>query len=127
MNKEEIIKILKKYNFNDKRYIVISGAAMVLYGLKEKTGDIDIAVDDDYYNFLLKEYKCTFERINEYNKKIYFIDDIINFGVTYYSENKTYISSIPVQTKEDLIKLKVNLNREKDKRDIEIIREHFNG
>ena len=52
MNKREIIEKLKKYNFDFSKYIVISGAAMVIHDVKEETSDIDIAVSDDYYLFL---------------------------------------------------------------------------
>ena len=76
MNKKEIIKILKKYNFDNKKYIVISGASMVLQGVKNNTNDIDIAVTKDYYDYLLKYFKCSFDKINIYGHKVYFIDNI---------------------------------------------------
>ena len=68
MNKEEIIKVLKKYNFDKNKYIVISGVAMVFLGIKEKINDIDISVTEDYYEYLLNNYNCTFEKVNEYKK-----------------------------------------------------------
>lgn len=114
MNKKEIINILKKYDFDKNKYVVISGACMVLYGIKETTSDIDISVTKEYYNKLLKQFNCEFERINEFGEKIYYIDNIINFGNTYYTEDKIYIDSIPVTSIEELIKLKKYLNREKD-------------
>ncbi len=126
MNKEELINTLKKYNFDNHKYLVISGAAMVLLGIKEHTSDIDIAVTPDYYNYLINNYNCIFERINEFNNKCYIIDDVINFGIDYYSENKNIINDIPIQTKGDLIKLKEFLNREKDIIDIKKIKEFYN-
>ena len=36
MNKKQIISFLKKLNLDENKYVVISGAAMVLYGFKEK-------------------------------------------------------------------------------------------
>ena len=98
MNKKDIIDTLKKYNFDSTKYIVISSAAMVLLGIKDTTKDIDIAVSDDYYEYLLKNYNCKFERINEYGKKVYFIHDIINFSSTYYKNNRLIIEEIPIQT-----------------------------
>ena len=92
MNKEEILKVLKKYNFDKDKYIVISGAAMVLLGIKESTSDIDISVTKDYYDYLLENYNCTFEKVNEYNNKVYFIDNIINFGFDYYKHKCILIS-----------------------------------
>lgn len=126
MTREELINNLKKYNFDNNKYLVISGGATVLLGIKDHTSDIDIAVTPDYYNYLINNYNCIFDRINEFNNKCYIIDNIINFGIDYYSEKKNIIDDIPVQTKEDLIKLKEFLNREKDKADIKKIKEFYN-
>ena len=119
MNKEEIIEKLKEYNFDKNKYIVISGAAMVLLGIKDKTQDIDIAVKDGYKDYLVDNYNVTFDRMNEYNEPVYFIDNIVNFAITYYTDKKEYVSGIPVQNVNDILKLKKGLNREKDKIDIE--------
>ena len=54
MNKEDIINTLNKYNLDSHKYIVLSGAAMVMLGIKDKTHDIDIAVTPDYYEYLKK-------------------------------------------------------------------------
>ena len=118
MNKVEIIKILKKYNFDTDKYIVISGASMVLQEIKEQTTDIDIAVDKDYSEYLLNNYNCVFERINEYGVNCYIIDNIINFSETYYNSNYKIIENIKVQDAYSILKLKENLQREKDKQDI---------
>ncbi len=126
MNKKDIIDTLKKYNFDSTKYIVISSAAMVLLGIKDTTKDIDIAVSDDYYEYLLKNYNCKFERINEYGKKVYFIHDIINFSSTYYKNNRLIIEEIPIQTANDILELKLFLKREKDYKDIELIKEYIN-
>lgn len=126
MNRKDIINTLKKYNFDSTKYIVISSAAMVLLGIKDTTKDIDIAVSDDYYEYLLKNYNCKFERINEYGKKVYFIHDIINFSSTYYKNNRLIIEEIPIQTANDILELKLFLKREKDYKDIELIKEYIN-
>lgn len=126
MNKKDIIDTLKKYNFDSTKYIVISSTAMVLLGIKDTTKDIDIAVSDDYYEYLLKNYNCKFERINEYGKKVYFIHDIINFSSTYYKNNRLIIEEIPIQTANDILELKLFLKREKDYKDIELIKEYIN-
>ena len=123
MNKDKIIEVLKKYNFDKNSYVVISGAAMTMLGIKDKTNDIDIAVTKDYYNYLIKNYKCEFEKINFNNNKVYFIDNIINFGIDFYCD-PIYINNIPVQQINEIINLKKILNREKDKMDIELINKY---
>lgn len=42
LNKEEIICLLKEAEFDINEYWVTSGAAMVLYGIKDMTRDIDL-------------------------------------------------------------------------------------
>lgn len=125
MKRNEIIDKLKKYNLNLDRYIVISGAAMVLYGIKEETPDIDISVDKDYEENLLNNYNAKLEKINSDGTKAYIINDELNFGSNYYTENKAYINGIPVQKVEDILSLKLILNREKDKKDIELIKKYI--
>lgn len=130
MNKKEILKKLKKYNLKEEKYIIISSAAMVLNNIKKETKDIDIAVDEEYEKELLKNYKCTLEReITDNNKKYkaYMIDDIINFSTHYYGEYKTKkIENYNVQRIEEILKLKQRLNRDKDKKDIKILKEEIN-
>ena len=130
MNKKQIIETLKKYNLKDEKYIIISSAAMVLNNIKKETKDIDIAVDEEYEKELLKNYKCDLEReIIDKNKKYkaYMIDDIINFSIHYYGEYKAKkIQNYNVQTPEEILKLKQRLNREKDQKDIKILKEEIN-
>lgn len=124
LNKEQIIRILKEYDLDTNNYIVISGSAMVLLGIKDTTNDIDISVTKEYYDYLLTNYDCNLERINENNNKIYYIDKKINFGYDYYSFDSLKIEGIPVQKLDDIIKLKESLNRKKDQKDLELLRKN---
>ena len=122
LNKEDILNILKQYNFDSSKYVVISGAALVLRGIKETTTDIDIAVTDDLYTQLLQEYNCTFEKNAGGGYKVWFINNIINFSNHYYDtiDYEEYLG-YKVQKVESILKLKKELNRDKDKLDIEKI------
>lgn len=86
MKKKDIINTLSMYNFDKNKLYIISGAALVLLGFIENTKDIDVAVTEDYYEQLIREYNCLFERKNEFNKDCYMIDNVINFGVSYLPE-----------------------------------------
>ena len=106
MNKNQILRELEKYNFDKNDYIVISGAALVLLGVKDKTNDIDIAVSDKLYEELLKQYDCIFEKnVDKYD--IWFINGIINFSNHYYN-CIDYIDyeGYKVQALESVLKLK---------------------
>ena len=91
---------------------------MVLYGFKDETNDIDIAVTKEYMKELLKNYDCVIENMET---EAYMIDDIINFGTNFYSRKKEYVEGFPVSSIDDLIELKRKLNRAKDKKDLKLI------
>ena len=125
MNRSEIIKKLKEYDLDVKRYIIISGTAMVLHGIKEDTPDIDISVTEELEEELLEDYYAILEHTNTDGTHAYIINDEVNFGIKYYSDNKEYIEGLPVQSVEDILKLKELLNRDKDKEDIRLLKKHL--
>lgn len=122
MNKEEIIEILNKYNFDKKEFYVISGAALVLMGVINKTKDIDICVSNNYFNILLNTFHCVYERTNEFKKDVYMIDDVINFGVSFKPDNYEIVSGFKVASLKDCFILKKFLNRDKDKEILKILK-----
>lgn len=127
MNKEEILKELKKYDLDNKQIIIIGSAALVLNGLKEKCNDIAIATTKEYNNHLLKNFKCQFQKEID-GHKVYFIDNIINFSTHYYNDFKgEWIEGYLTQTPNEVLKLKETLNREKDKKDIKLILDYLNN
>lgn len=127
MNKENIIKLLNQYNFDKNKYVVISGAAMVLLGIKSIANDIDISVTPSYCKYLLNKYNCILEKEKDNGVKVYFIDNVINFSTDYFDNNLLFIEDIPVQSIDNLLLLKQSLNREKDKKDIELINIYKEG
>ena len=122
MNKQTILDILNKYNFDKQEFIILSGASLVLQDVKEETRDIDITVSEYLYNRLLNDYNCIFEKEVD-NYLVWFIDEIINFSTHYYDEIE-YIdyNGYKIQSLESILKLKESLNRNKDKNDIEKIK-----
>ena len=127
MDRKEIIEKLKKYDLDCKRYLVISGTAMVIHGIKEETPDIDIAVSPSLEEEMLEDYLAILEHTNPDDGLFaYIIDNELNFGQKYYSEEKEYIEGLPVQRIEDILKLKAKLNRPKDEQDIKLIKKFMN-
>ena len=127
MNKEEILRILNQYNLPKDEYIVIFGAALVLYDIKEKTKNIDIVVTPKLEQYLLKKYQTEIKFHNKENgKNIYLIDNIISFSTNLNEilENGQYKNQngYNIQEINSIIKLKEKLGREKDLKDIEKIK-----
>lgn len=121
MNKQELLNKLQEYNLDNDKFIIIGSAALVLKGIKEKCHDIDIALNKDYNNYLLKQYHCKYEKEID-GHKIYLIDDILNFSTHYYGCFKgEKIENYLIQTPNEVLKLKQTLNRKKDEEDIKLI------
>ena len=127
LNKSTILKILKEYNLDPNRYIILSGASLVLQDIKEYTSDIDIAVDNTLYNEILNKYSCTFEKYKD-GYKIWYIDNIINFSNNLYTTTKYIdIYGYKAQSLDSILELKRTLNRPKDKKDISLILDYKNN
>ena len=125
MERKDILSFLDKYDFDKEKFIIISGAALVILGIKEETNDIDIAVSDDLYDELVSNYDCQFEKeICGY--QVWFIDKIINFSKHYYDDLEyVYYDGYKVQSLDSILKIKQKLNREKDKKDVEKIKKYL--
>ena len=125
MKKSEIIETIDKYELDKSKFIVISGASLVLHDFIESTSDIDIYCNEEYYNYLLENYNCKFERINELGKTAYIIDDVINFADSYKPNNIDIIEGINCSSLRDILELKEYLNRDKDKEIIRRLKKYF--
>jgi hypothetical protein len=49
LNRQQIIAIVQKLNFPLQNFWVLTGAALVIYGIKEQTEDIDIGCTRDFF------------------------------------------------------------------------------
>ena len=49
MNRKEILNILKKLNFPQNEFVVLSGASLVVQQVKSKTNDIDLGVSETLF------------------------------------------------------------------------------
>lgn len=125
MNRNDIIEKLKMFPYDSKDYWVITGAAMVLYGIREVTHDIDMGCTADMADKLEKAgylYKIT----SDGNRRFKIGDDIEVFENWLFGKVVS-VEGIPVISIIGLIEMKQKLGREKDKRDIRLIEEYIHG
>lgn len=125
MNRNYIIEKLKMFPYDSKDYWVITGAAMVLYGIREVTHDIDMGCTADMADKLEKAgylYKIT----SDGNRRFKIGDDIEVFENWLFDKVVT-VEGIPVISVKGLMEMKQKLGREKDKRDIRLIEEYIHG
>ena len=124
MNKIEYIKKLKALNLDKDKYCIISGGVMLLYGLKERTEDIDIKIKPDYF----EELKSRFElKKSPKYSYLYEINDETEIAVLDYNlSDVKIVEGYPVESLELQLKWMIENNRPKDKEKIEIIKKYLN-
>ena len=122
MNRKEILNILKKLNFPQNEFVVLSGASLVVQQVKSKTNDIDIGVSET----LFKKLKNDAVIVNNFlGYDVYKLNDYnIEFSnnCSFFNKNEAIvIENMYFQDLNSIKKMKENFNRNKDKNDIKKI------
>ena len=110
MNKNEILQKLNELDLDKNKYIVISGASLVVQDIIPETSDIDMTTSLDYYNSINWP-----ESLGHMGKPIKSFD-LFEISNNLYEENaKTItITGYKFLNLKDILKTKKVLNREKD-------------
>lgn len=121
--KEDIVKILKDMNLPEKEYWISSGSALVIHGVRDTTGDIDLGCTASLFEDFLNK-GCTY-RVSMNDIRIAQIDDTVEILENWFVDEIVYIDGLPVASLESIKKQKAELGREKDIRDIRLIDEYI--
>lgn len=122
MKKTDIIRQLETLHFDKNEYWVITGGAMVLYGLREETHDIDLGCTKKMADELARR-GFPVSLLDDGTRKICCGADVEIFENWLYDKIQ-WLDGIPVISLEGLAEMKRHIGREKDYRDIALI-EHF--
>lgn len=124
MDKKEIIKIIDKMCMPKEEYYILGGSALVLLGIKEKTKDIDICISELLFKKLKEKYNVKEENKNDCG--FYKISSEIEVVVNNKKEfDRIWANNYPVENPKTILKFKEDRNLEKDKIDIEKIKEYL--
>lgn len=120
LRKEDVIRLLKQLPFDKSEYWVASGAALVLCGVREETRDIDLGCTAALAERLVQEgYEET--RFPDGSRRIVFSDEIEIFE-NWLEGETVLIEGFPSVSLEGIIKMKEKLGRDKDLKDIALIK-----
>lgn len=123
MDKLEIIKELNRFPYSKDNYWLLTGGAMVLYGIKEQTSDIDLGCNKKMANMLERDGYLF--NLSESGNRHFKYGDCIEVFENWINDTVTVLEDIPVITIAGLIEMKEELGREKDFKDIAIIEEYL--
>ena len=124
LNSNDILKVIDslKLDYND--YCIISGGALVLYGIRDLTEDVDIFINKHGFDMLSKKYNIV-SKENKY-KDLFGIGDNIELLLREFDKTVVYnFNGYPVLKIEDILKWKEDNRRDKDLKDIELIKDYL--
>ena len=116
MNRWDILHILNTLPFDRGDYWLVSGGAMVLYGLREETSDIDLGCSKRLAD-ALEQQGCRVIRLEDGTRQICYQPGIELFE-NWFPNQSELVGRVPVLSLEGLLAMKKSLGREKDKADI---------
>ena len=118
MKAEDIRQRLAELALDTNEYRINAGGAMVLHGLREETHDLDIWCTKKLGDTLAQ--RCDVQVLPDGTRRFVPAPDVEIYENMLPGET-VFLNGIPVAPLEDVLALKQQLNREKDRRDIAVL------
>lgn len=118
MKAEDIRRRLAELALDTNEYRINAGGAMVLHGLREETHDLDIWCTKKLGDALAQ--RCDVQVLPDGTRRFVPAPDVEIYENMLPGET-VFLNGIPVAPLEDVLALKQQLNREKDRRDIAVL------
>lgn len=125
MDRQKIIEALSAFPYDRGEYWVVTGAAMALYGIRPETGDIDLGCSKALADRL--EADGYLYRLQDNGKRWFRYGANIEIFEEWLFDRTETVEGFRVISPEGLIEMKTALGREKDLRDIALIRSFQTG
>lgn len=123
MDRQELLDHLRAFPYDRNEYWVIAGSAMVLWGIKEQTADIDLGCSSKLADHLSADgYPFQY---TESGNRHFKIGDNIEIFENWLQDKVEIMEGYQVVSLQGLIGMKQELGREKDLKDIEMIRDYM--
>ena len=124
MNKASIEEKLRELNIMEGEYYVVGSSAMVIRGIREVAGDLDLCMTEKALNELKTRYDV--KKTDKGYDNLYKINDEIEFFVDPKEKfNVEYAHGWPLEDIHVLLDFKLKRNAEKDQADIINIRKYL--
>ena len=124
MDKQGILNCLSEFLYDRNEYWVVAGGAMVLYGIREQTADIDLGCSKRLADHLEAD-GCLFRRTDD-GKRWFKYGDHIEIFEEWIRDTVETVCGFRVVSIQGLIEMKQDLGRDKDKKDIAFIKAYLN-
>lgn len=126
MIKEDILNMLKELNFPKDEFYIVGGSSLVMRGIREIAGDLDLCISTELFNNIREKYELTDEKRNECG--FYRINDdlevVVNEKYEFDMDEGELYNLENINT---ILNFKLKRNAPKDQKDIENIKEYIKG
>ena len=122
MNKEELIAFIESLNLPTEEYYILSSGVLVLYGLRDVAGDLDICVTPKLGEELIKRYDLGEE--NRKGNNFYNVNDKFEFVINEELEFDK-IGKYQVQKLEKILAFKKARQMKRDLEDVANIEKYL--
>ena len=120
MKKIELLNLLKELNFPKDEYYVLSGASLVLRGIRKEANDLDLCISEELFNEIKDKYNLAEGNKNECG--FYKINDNLEIVVNKKEDFKMEIGEkYNLEDLQTILDFKIKRNKPKDQKDIEDI------
>ena len=119
MNRQEILARLSAFPYDRNEYWLVTGAAMVVYGVREQAADIDLGCSTEMAD-LLEADGCPYQRTPD-GKRWFRFSDSIEIFESWVKDSVQVIDGFQAVSLKGLMEMKRELGREKDLKDIDLI------
>lgn len=120
MDKAEMIGRLRALGWSKEDYWVVAGGAMVLYGLRPETRDVDLGCTTARADALV-EAGVPFKHMDDGSGRWFTLDGDVEVFENWLVDRVETVEGVPVVSLKGLREMKRALGREKDQRDIALI------
>lgn len=119
MNKKELQERLAAFPYDRGGWWLVAGGAMVLYGIREQTHDIDLGCSTETADRMQAD-GLPYRRTADAKRQFRFGEDVEIFE-GWLEDRVVEFDGVPVVSIDGLLAMKRALGREKDLRDVERI------
>ena len=124
MNKEQLLSLLSKLNLPKHEYYVLSGASLVIRGIREQAKDLDLCISKELFEQIKDKYDLTEDKKNEFG--FYKVNDLLEIVVDEKEDfNMEVCEPYNLENLSTILEYKLKRNLAKDKTDVEKIKEYL--
>ncbi len=124
MNKEQLLDLLRELNLPKDEYYVLSGASLVIRGIREQAGDLDLCISRELFEQIKDKYNLTDDKKNECG--FYHISDSLEVVVDEKEKfNMEICEPYNLEDLNTILEFKIKRNKPKDQIDIERINKYL--